>query len=150
MSSTLHPTPHHADRPQRSTHRASRSAPVLRWSLAALGAVVGAAAVYGGVGLIATGLQMPQEWLDATPFDTWTLPGGALLVTVAVPQLALAVLAALDHRWAVPAGYLMGFGLVAWIAVQLIVIQRFFFLQPVIAGIGIAEMAITWWWARRR
>lgn len=36
--------------------------------------------------LLRTGLGMPERWLDRLPFDSWTWPGVALLVTVALPQ----------------------------------------------------------------
>jgi hypothetical protein len=45
-------------------------------------------------------------------------------------------------------GYLRGTGLVAWIAVQLLILRRYFFLQPVIAGIGAAEVLVAWRWQR--
>ena len=45
------------------------------------------------------------------------------------------------------AGYLAGL-LVAWIAVQLLILRRYFFLQPVIAGIGAAEVLLAWRWQR--
>ena len=44
----------------------------------------------------------------------------------------------------IPAGLL----LVAWIAVQLLILRRYFFLQPVIAGIGAAEVLLAWRWQR--
>ncbi len=45
-------------------------------------------------------------------------------------------------------GYLAGLLLMAWIAVELLILQRFFFLQPVIAGIGLAEILLAWRWQR--
>jgi hypothetical protein len=32
--------------------------------------------------------------------------------------------------------------------VQLLILQRYFFLQPVIAGIGAAEILLAWRWQR--
>ena len=46
------------------------------------------------------------------------------------------------------AGYLAGLLLVAWIAVELLILRRYFFLQPVIAGIGAAEVLLAWRWQR--
>ena len=37
---------------------------------------------------------------------------------------------------------------VAWIAVELLILRRYFFLQPVIAGIGAAEILLAWRWQR--
>jgi hypothetical protein len=46
------------------------------------------------------------------------------------------------------AGYLAGLLLIAWIAVELLILRRYFFLQPVIAGIGAAEILLAWRWQR--
>ena len=118
------------------------------WALAGLGGLTGAAAVYGGIGLIRDGFGMPDGWLGGTPLTGWVLPGVALLVGVAVPQLAAAALIVSGTRPGVAAGYLAGLLLVAWIAVQLLILRRYFFLQPVIAGIGAAEVLLAWRWQR--
>ncbi len=68
------------------------------------------------------------------------------LIGVAIPQLAAGAVIGAGARPGLAAGYLAGLLLVAWIAVQLLVLQRFFFLQPVIAGIGIAEILLAWRW----
>ena len=106
-------------------------------------------AIYGGIGLAVNGMGMPSEWLDRLPVDTWTLPGAALLLTVAVPQLVAAWFVWHQHRRAAAVGFGAGGALVLWIAVQLLVLQRYFFLQPVIAVIGALEMALAWGWVHR-
>ena len=93
---------------------------------------------------------MPDGWLAGTPLTSWVLPGVALLIGVAVPQLAAAVLIGAGARLGLAAGYLAGLLLVAWIAVQLLILRRYFFLQPVIAGIGAVEVLLAWRWQRRR
>ncbi|HTQ89815.1 MAG TPA: hypothetical protein VMK84_10020 [Streptosporangiaceae bacterium] len=118
------------------------------WALAGLDGLTGAAAVYGGIGLIRDGFGMPDGWLAGTPLTGWVLPGVALLIGVAVPQLAAAALIVADARPGLAAGYLAGLLLVAWIGVQLLILRRYFFLQPVIAGIGAAEMLLAWRWQR--
>jgi hypothetical protein len=55
---------------------------------------------------------------------------------VAASQLAVGVLITASNRWVLPASYLAGLALVAWILIQLVVLQRYFFLKPVIAGTG--------------
>ena len=45
-----------------------------------------------------------------------------------------------------PRGVRAGLFLVAWIAVQLLVLQRYFFLQPLIACLGIAEILLARTW----
>ena len=76
------------------------------WSLVAVQVFVGANAVFGGIQMAANGFGMPTRWLDGTGFSSWVLPGVALLVGVAVPQLLAAGLVATRHRWAVPVSFL--------------------------------------------
>jgi hypothetical protein len=111
---------------------------------------VAANALYGGIALMVNGMGMPEEWLVPLHVDTWTWPGVALLATVAVPQVAAAWLVWRRHPWGPAAGLLAGAGLVLWIGVQLALLQRYFFLQPVIAGLGLAELLLAWAWMRQR
>ncbi len=118
----------------------------LPWTLAAVAGFTGAAAVWGAFQLIHDGFGMPDSWLADTPITGWVLPGVALLIGVAVPQLAGAALIGAGGRRGLAAGYLVGLLLVAWIAVELLILRRYFFLQPVIAGIGMAEILLAWRW----
>ena len=105
----------------------------------ALGVVlllVAANAVYGGVGLVVDGMGRPADWLVNLPVRLLVLPGVALLLTVAVPQLAAAVVVWRSARLTSVAGVLATLALVLSIVVQLLVLQRYFVLQPVIAGLG--------------
>ena len=36
-----------------------------------------------------------------------------------------------------------------WILVQLALLQRYFFLQPLVAAIGLAELGVALLWVRR-
>jgi len=119
------------------------------WTLTAVTVFLAAGAIFGGTRLLHDGFGLPVSWLSSTPFSSWALPGLALLIGVAVPQLAVAALIAASSRWALAASYLAGLILVAWIAVQLLVLQRYFFLQPVIAGFGLLEVLLAWSWQRR-
>ncbi len=119
------------------------------WALTAVLALVALCAVYGGVGLVRDGMGMPADWLENTPFPSWTLPGVALLATVALPQAVACWLTGTGHRWGAVAGVLAGTGLCLWIGVQLLVLQRYFFLQPVIFALGLVEVGLAAWWAGR-
>jgi hypothetical protein len=63
------------------------------WFVIGLELFISASAIYGGVGLIWNNvLGMPDDWLQGTPFTSWTLPGIFLLLVVAVPMAGAAVL----------------------------------------------------------
>ena len=111
-------------------------------------ALLAANALYGGIGLIANGLGMPDEWLDRMPGHSWDVGGWALLLTVAVPQAIACVLVLRRHAWAGVVGFLAGAALVAWIVVQLAVMQMYFILQPVVVAFGVAEMVLVSFWTR--
>lgn len=118
------------------------------WLLTGIALFLTAGALFGGTQLMRDGLGMPLRWLSNTPFTSWTLPGLALLIGVAVPQLIVVLLTVMARRLALAASYLAGFALIAWIAIQLLVLQRYFFLQPVIAGFGVAEILLARAWQR--
>jgi hypothetical protein len=118
------------------------------WALAAVAVLTGGFAVLGGVRLIRDGFGIPAGWLSHTPFTDWTLPGVLLLAGVAAPQLAAAAMIVTRRRAALTACYLAGLGLLAWIAVQLLVLRHFFFLQLVVAILGLAEIGLAWLWQR--
>ena len=110
--------------------------------------LTGSLAVLGGVQMIRDGFGMPLSWLSGTPLTSWALPGVLLLAGVAAPQLAVAAMIVTRRRMALAGGYLAGLILVGWIVVQVLVLQRFFFLQPVIAVLGLAETGLAWLWQR--
>jgi hypothetical protein len=118
------------------------------WVLGGMFLLVGVAGVFGGVSLIRDGFGMPLSWLHQTPFTSWALPGAALLIGVAVPQFLALGLIVSGHRWALAGSYLAGLGLVLWIAVQMLVLQRYFFMQPVIAAAAPVEILLARLWQR--
>jgi hypothetical protein len=117
--------------------------------LAGMLLLIGVAGVFGGVSLMWDGFGMPPSWLHQTPFTSWVLPGIALLIGVAVPQFTALGLIVSGHRWALAGGYLAGLGLVLWIVVQMLVLQRYFIMQPAIAGAGAMEILLAWLWQRK-
>ncbi len=123
----------------------------VRWqgvTVAVLLAVVGINGVYGGVGLMRDGMGMPADWVERLPFGSWVLAGIALLIGVALPQFAACWLALSRNRRAALGAALAGTVLVAWIVVQVLLLRRYFFLQPVIAVLGLVEVSLAWSWLR--
>lgn len=103
--------------------------------------LVAASAVYGGVGLIAgNAIGMPDDWLAGTPFGSWVLPGVLLLLVVAAPMTVAAVLELRRSRWAAVASVAAGAAQIGWIAAQLLVMQRYNVLQPVMVAVGLAVL----------
>ncbi len=106
---------------------------------------VAVGAIYGGFGLIAdNSIGMLPEWLDGTPFSSWTLPGIFLLLVVAAPMTTAAVAELRRLSWAYTASVIAGGAMVGWIIAQLAIIQRYFFLQPIMAGFGVAVLWLAW------
>jgi hypothetical protein len=111
----------------------------------ALELVIAANAVYGGIGLIRDGMGMPDQWLTATPFESWRWPGVFLLLVIAVPMGVAAALEVARSRWAYAASLTAAAAQVGWIGIQWAVLRRYFFLQPVLLCAGLAVGALAWW-----
>jgi len=125
------------DRSLRDMLGGSRHPERLRWTLIALTLFVAANALYGGIGLVGSGLGMPLSWLEGTWFDSWVIPGILLLAIVALPMLAAAW--AMWRRWPRASEVTIGAGalLAGWIVGQMSMV-RYFFLQPVLLLLGVA------------
>ncbi len=122
------------------------------WALAVVELFVAYQAVSGGVGLMTNSWQLPTEWLARTPFQTWVGPGWVLICLVGVPHVLAAIPPVLmpgRPRLGILAGYLAGGSLLVWIAVQVALLQQYYFLQPVVAVIGLIEAGLAFWWQRR-
>lgn len=121
------------------------------WALAIVEVLVAFAAVAGGLALVGDQWAMPREWLLNTPFATWTGPGIALIAAVAIPQLVAAAAIAMPSvpaRLGIIGGLLAGVSLIAWIVLQLALLQVFFFLQPAMIVVGIVEIVLALRWRR--
>lgn len=118
-------------------HGAARIAVVLEL-------LVGAAAVYGGIGLIVDRIGMDPAWLRDTPFTSWTVPGVLLLLFVAAPMLVAAAAGILRSRSIVPLSLTAGCLLVAWVIGQWLIIGRYFFLQPAMLAAGVLVLLLAW------
>ena len=123
---------------------------IARWVLVGVEAVIAINALYGGIGLMVNGMGMPSDWLEATPFQSWTVPGFFLLAVIAVPMSIAAIGELTRWRRADVASMAAGVVLIGWIVVQLLVLRRYFFLQPVLGVAGALVIALTWWAHPRR
>ena len=122
---------------------------VARPALITLEALVALNAVYGGISLMINGMGMPDEWLARTPFDSWLWPGVFLVLIIAIPMTVAALAETFRARWAYAASVVAGAAQIGWIVAQLIVLQRYFFLQPILLVAGAAVLALAWLAHRR-
>ena len=117
--------------------------------------VQGLMAAYGGFSLMlrpdGTLLQMPLSWLDASPFNNYLIPGMILGVVLGVLPF-LIVYGLLfrpewrlpdwlnvypERHWALTFSMYLGVMIVCWIAFQQLLVQQYFWLQPVITFLGV-------------
>jgi hypothetical protein len=117
---------------------------VWRWALIALELLIAANGYYGGLGLIRGGMGMPEEWLVGTPFDSWVLPGIALLLVIAVPMTVAAAAEITRARWAYPMSVAVGVVQILWIVAQVVILRQYFFLQPTLFVLGGLIVLLAW------
>lgn len=128
----------------------------LHFLLAALLLFEAFGALYGGVSLVlspdGTLLQMPPEWIQDTPFKNYLVPGIILTIVLGVipvivayslffkPELPVPswLLVFPRQHWSVSAAVYCGGVMVAWINFQLLMVQKYFWLQPAISFTGLA------------
>lgn len=101
---------------------------------------LGIGAIYGGGSLVLdpTGrrLGIPFEWIQGSVFGSYLIPGAFLFCFLGIGSFV--VFSGIVRRaiWAWSAGIGLGLATIVWISVQFVVIEHYFFLQPVIAGLG--------------
>lgn len=121
------------------------------WGVIALEALTATAAAYGGFGLIWDDVVgMPDDWLVGTPFRSWALPGLLLLLVVGLPTAVAMVLELRRSDWAGAASVVAGAALIGWIAAELLVMQKYAVLQPVMLLVGLAVLILALWDRRHR
>jgi hypothetical protein len=111
-------------------------------TVAALGAVTAASAIGGSIYGLGGARSVPREWLEGSPFETYTVPSLILGFAVAVTSADAAVTAWRGHQAAARSSVLAGAVLSGWIATQVAIIGPRSFLQPLMGGVGIAMIAL--------
>jgi hypothetical protein len=114
-----------------------------RRALAAIEAVVGLNAIGGMAYALGGAKDVPPEWLDGTPFDSYVLPGVYLGVVVGGSCLAAAFTAARDDHCARAAALASSAVMVSWIAAQVAIIGYRSPLQPIIAATGLTVACLA-------
>lgn len=123
---------------------------ITRIALVILETLMGLAAVVSGPALIATnGLGMPTQWMENSPFGSYTIPG-LVLLAVGVFNLAGAILVLRRHEWSAIASCMSGLLWVGWFVVQVAVVgfvswqQPFYFVFGLII-IGLSVVPTVGW-----
>ena len=127
--------------------------PAFVWIGVALEVFTGVLAIPVGVMFLQdpTGrvMQLPQGWIEATPFGSYLIPGLYLIAVNGLGMLALAALTIRRH-WIAPwlTGSL-GVGLIIWILVQIVTMPETMILTWVFLAIGFVLGFVALFWLRR-
>jgi len=97
-----------------------------------------------------SGLGMPAEWIQSTPFSSWLIPGLILFMVFGIGSV-VAVVAGLLRHWSAPyLTFAIGVGQMIWITVELAMVQRFHpILQPGCFALGAALAILAYVWHRQ-
>jgi hypothetical protein len=119
-------------------------------TLVSLNAGAGVAAIGGAWYALGGATDWPREWLDGSPFSDYTIPGLVLGGVYAPASLIAAEAVRRCHPRAGEVALGAAAIQVTWIATQLRIIGFRSFLQPTMAAVGLADLALAWRRLRHR
>jgi hypothetical protein len=103
-------------------------------------------AIGGGIGLLTGLMDLPQDWLDGVPFDSYAIPGVVLLVVVGGAWL-IATLSLYDRHPSAPlASITAGIIQLCWFVVQVATLGYISWMQPFIGGLAVLVIVSAWRW----
>lgn len=102
---------------------------------------IAANALGGSVYGLAGAEDVPREWLEGSPFDSYVVPSLVLLVAVAGGMTAAATSLIVRHHRGAEISIAAGLVLLGWIVVQVLIIP-FSWLQPAFFACGLAVIAL--------
>ena len=94
-------------------------------------------------------IQLPQGWIEATPFGSYLIPGLYLMIVNGFGMLALALLSVRRHPLAPWLTGVLGVGLIIWIVVEILALPETMFLTWVILAFGFVLGFVALFWLRR-
>ena len=118
-----------------------------RWLLFAIEVVVAVNAVGGAIWGLAGAKDVPREWLEGTPFDSYLVPSLILLIAIGGGMGAAATALLINHRFAPELSIAAGLILIGWIVVQVLMIAPnggVSWLQPTMVAAGLLVAALGW------
>lgn len=120
-----------------------------RTSLLALHLLVGLNALAGGYFGLSGAPQVPIDWLDGSPFQSYFIPSLILLFVVGGSQFLAAFFLFRKSPSSLKLSKLAGAILLVWIIVQVSIIGYVSWLQPAIAMIAGVNFLLASWMHRR-
>jgi hypothetical protein len=97
----------------------------------------------GGWYALAGAENVPLEWLEGSPFDSYFIPGLFLLVVVGGMCLISALMLFFNAKKAMAVTRIAGGVLLGWILIQLLIIGYVSFLQPTILTAAVIVLILS-------
>ena len=124
-----------------------KSVAARRWLLITAEVIVAVNAVGGAIWGLRGAKDVPREWLEGTPFDSYVVPSLILLIAIGGGMGAAATALLINHRFALELSIAAGLILIGWIVVQVLLIAPnggVSWLQPAMLGAGGLVVALGW------
>lgn len=124
-----------------------KSVVVRRRLLFTIEAIVAVNAFGGATWGLAGAKDVPREWLEGTPLDSYVVPSLILLIAIGGGMGAAATALLINHRRALELSIAAGLILIGWIVVQVLMIAPnggVSWLQPTMFAAGVLVAALGW------
>ncbi len=102
-------------------------------------------AIAGGVALIAGVIQFPLEWLQSTPFSSYTIPGLILAIIVGGSALVATATMLTGRSFGVIASQAAGFIIAGWTVGEVAMLGYVSWLQPFMFVVGLVTIGLAVW-----
>jgi hypothetical protein len=117
---------------------------VIRYSLGGLLAFGALNAFAGGYYGMSGAEDVPREWLEGSPFDDYFIPGLVLFLIVGGSMLAAAIAVFADLRIARLAALGAGLVVLAWLAVETLIVGYVSWMQPATTIGALVILLLAW------
>lgn len=124
-----------------------KSVAARRWLLITTEVIVALNAVGGAIWGLRDAKDVPREWLEGTPFDSYVMPSLVLLIAIGGGMGAAVTALLINHRFAPELSIAAGLILIGWIVVQVLMIAPnggVSWLQPTMLAVGALVAALGW------
>lgn len=87
-------------------------------------------------------LQLSENLINHSPFETYFIPGLALFSVNGVLSLVGALLSFKNHRFSGLMTMGLGVAMIIWILAEVYWVNEYSFLQPTMFGVGVIELIL--------